>query len=121
MTRAQQKDDFSVDVEGLGRFVFGRRTQRDVFKIRGAYCQMTGHNWKDDGTVGDMEAWMYATLEVMTVSFPDGFSLESIDPLTGPEDDDRIQTVYMALRQKELSFRPQQKKGGEGTGEGAGQ
>src|SRR6185312_14260741 len=115
MARAAHKEDFTVDVEGIGTFKFGRRTQRDVYKIRGLYSKLTGDNWKEDGTVGDMEAWMYSMLEVMTVEFPDNFSLSKLDPLSDPENDDRLSLVYMALRQKELSFRAGAQK--EGSGE----
>lgn len=114
MARAAHKEDFTVEVDGIGQFKFGRRTQRDVYKVRGLYSKITGDNWKDDGTVGDMEAWMYSMLEVMTVEFPDGFSLDKLDPLTDPEDDDRLHRVYMALRQKELSFRTKPENKGTG-------
>jgi hypothetical protein len=120
MARAKGKEDFTLDVDNIGRFTFGRRRQADVYKIRGLYSQWTGGNWKDDGTVGDMEAYMHATLEVMTVEYPPGFTLQSIDPLTGPEDDDRIAAIYVALRNKELSFRQKPAEGSTGESAGTG-
>lgn len=106
MARAPHKEDFTIDVEGVGQFKFGRRQQKDQYKIRALYGRLTDNNWKEDGTVGDMEAWMHANLEILTVEFPPKFSLDALDPLTDPEEDDRMSRVYVALRQKELSFRP---------------
>lgn len=120
MARAAHKEDFTVDVEGVGQFKFGRRKQGDQYKIRSLYGKLTNNNWKEDGTVGDMEAWMHANLEILTVEFPSTFSLEKLDPLTDPEDDDRMSRVYVALRQKELSFRPQPAASVTGESAGAG-
>lgn len=120
MARPEHKEDFTVDVEGLGQFTFGRRKQVDQYKIRALYGRLTNNNWKEDGTVGDMEAWMHSNLEVLTVKFPTTFSLDKLDPLTDPEDDDRMSRVYVALRQKELSFRPQPAASGAGESSGAG-
>lgn len=119
MARASHKDDFTVTVEGLGDFIFGRRVKKDQYKIRGIYARMTGDNWKEDGTVGDMEAWMHANLEVLTVTSPETFSLDKLDPLIDSEDDDRLSKIYVALRQKELSFRPKPATPGAGAGEGS--
>jgi hypothetical protein len=121
MARASHKDDFTVTVEGVGDFRFGRRQQKDQYKIRGLYAKLSGDNWKEDGTVGDLEAWWHATLEVMIVQYPDGFSLEKLDPLVDPENDDRLGRIYLALRQRETSFRPQPTTGSTGAGEGTGQ
>lgn len=121
MTRAVHKDDFSIEVEGLGSFRFGRRTQRDQYKIRGLYGSLTGNNWTEDGKVVDLEAWMHANLEVLTVEFPPTFSLDKLDPLVDDEEDDRMSRVYLALRAKEASFRTKPDKGSAGAGPGAGQ
>lgn len=125
MTRAIHKDDFTVDVEHIGTFKFGRRVKKDQFKIRGIYSRLTGDNWKEDEesgqlVPGDMEAWMYVTLEVLTVEFPSNFSLESLDPLKDPEDDDRLGRIYLALRQKEASFRTPPPASSTATGSGTG-
>ena len=122
--RAPHKEDFVVEVEHVGKFRFGRRQKKDQFKIRGRYSELTGGNWKEDENgvqmANDMEAWMYCTLEVLTVENPQGFSLESLDPLKDDEEDDRIARVYLALRQKELSFRPQTAASGTADGPGTG-
>jgi len=121
--RSPHKEDFTIEVERIGTFTFGRRTKKDQFKIRGLYTQLTGGNWKEDEegnqVYGDMEALMYCTLEVLTVVNPPGFSLADLDPLKDP-DDDRLGRIFLALRQKEASFRAQPEKGGAGEGAGAG-
>jgi hypothetical protein len=120
MPRIAHSGDFNVDVEGVGRFTFGRRTQRDQYRIRGLYSQMTGNHWRDDGRVGDVEAWMHANIEVLTVQFPDGFSLEKLDPLLDAEDDNRLERIYNALRAKELSFRQKPAAGSANPSSGDG-
>lgn len=117
--RTAHSGDFAVDVEGIGRFTFGRRTQRDQYKIRGLYAQMTDAHWREDGSVGDYEAWMHANLEVLTVEFPPTFALDKLDPLVDDVKDDRISRIYNALREKELSFRPKPSVGVAGEGAGA--
>ena len=119
MPRVAHSGDFTLDVDGIGRFIFGRRTQRDQYRIRGLYAQMTGSHWREDGTVGDYEAWMHANIEVMTVEFPATFSLDKLDPLVDDtEKDDRLMRIYNALREKELSFRPKPADGGAKPGAG---
>lgn len=118
MPRTAHSGDFSIEVEGIGRFTFGRRTQRDQYRIRGLYAQMTGDNWRTDGRVGDGEAWMHANIEVLTVAFPPTFSLDGIDPLLDDENDDRISRIYHALREKEQSFRQKPAVGSTESGAG---
>lgn len=106
MARAAKESDFPVDVEGIGRFKFARRTQRDKYQIRSLYAQLTNDYYKEDGTAGDMEAWFHATLSVLTVEEPADFSVEKLDPLLDDVIGDKLMKVYSALREKELSFRP---------------
>lgn len=118
MARIKKEGDFTIDVDGMGRFTFGRRTQRDKYKIRGLYAEMTNANWLPDGSPGDMEAWFHANVEVLAVEFPDNFSLEKLDPLTDKESDERLMQIYLALREKELSFRPKPAPDSTGSSQG---
>src|SRR5207248_4244523 len=93
MTRAPLGSDFSLDVSGVGRFTFGRRTQKDKYLIRSQYSQLTNDYWKEDGQPGDMEAWMHATIAVLMVKAPDAFSLDNLDPLLDDETGKKIETV----------------------------
>lgn len=117
--RQAREGDFFLDVPDIGKFRFGRRTKRDQYKIRGIYAQMTENNFSPSGDVVDAEAWWHASLLVMTVLNPEGFSPDDIDPLTEPEEgDQRIHKVFLALREKELSFRPKPADGSADKGEG---
>ena len=118
MARQPGPGDFTVDVEGIGTFVFARRQQRDVYRIRGEYNKLTGGNYDDDGGFNDFPALAHATLAVLTVESPDGFSLDKLDPLTDDSCDEKILKVFAALREKELSFRPKRREGSEAAGEG---
>jgi len=98
--------DFTIEVDGVGTFIFGRRRQRDVYRIRGEYNRLTGGgNYDEDGNFADLPALAHATLSVLTVQAPDGFDLDELDPLT-EDSDAKLMKVFMALREKELSFRP---------------
>jgi hypothetical protein len=112
MPRTAAASDFQVDVEGLGTFTFGRRTQQDVFRIRGDYTRVTGANFDGDGNASDMPALAYATITVLLVEAPSGFKLEA-DPLLEDDWEVRLLRVFHALREKELSFRPQLREGSE--------
>lgn len=106
MARAAKESDFPIDVDGIGRFKFARRTQKDRYLIRTYYGQLTNDNWQEDGTVGDMEAFMHTTIHVLVVEQPEGFSIDNLDPLLDDDIQKKLEKIYMALRQKELSFRP---------------
>lgn len=112
------KADFTVDVEGIGTFTFGRRTQKDKYLIRSLYSKITNNYWivDDEGgsSVGDMEAWMHANIEVLAVAMPDGFSLEKLDPIQQDDTAKVIEKIFLALRAKEVSFRPQPQTGSTG-------
>lgn len=111
MSRTAKESDFPVDVEGMGRFKFARRTQKDKYQIRSLYAQLTDNNYSADGVAVDMEAWTHATISVLVVEEPESSAawpgLDKLDPLMDDDTADKLQKVFMALRQKELSFRPQ--------------
>lgn len=105
--RVANASDFVVDVEGIGRFKFARRTQKDKYLIRSLYSKLTNDFYREDGTAGDMEAWMHATIAVLVVEEPvETFSIEKLDPLVDDALGEKIEKIFMALRQQELSFRP---------------
>ena len=118
--RPEGAGDFTVEVDGIGTFTFGRRRQRDVYRIRGEYNRLTGGNYAEDGNFNDFPALAHATLAVLMVQAPEGFDLNDLDPLTDDDCDSKILKVFAALREKELSFRPRTRKGGEAQGEAAG-
>jgi hypothetical protein len=118
MTRQSAPGDFQLDVDNVGQFTFGRRSARDVFRIRGEYAQLTGGNYDADGYQRDVVALAYATLKVLTVVYPADFSLDKLDPLLSDSWEERLMMAFTALRTKELSFRPPSGEAGEAKGEG---
>ena len=117
--RNPNENDFSVDVEGIGRFMFARRTKEDVFKIRSRYAVLTESHYTADGSIADMGAYALVVLQTLMVSAPENFSLDSIDPLLDDNFEKKILGIYNPLRAKELSFRPKTAKGSEVEGQGA--
>lgn len=117
MARPAGKNDFPLDVEGVGMFVFGRRTLADEIKINVEYSRLTEAveptRWLDQ-----VATWL-ATLKVMTVRTPETFVIDDLDPL----DDEtyaKLLKVHMMLVAKERSFRLKPDQAGEAGGAGAG-
>lgn len=114
-TEVQQ---FPVEVEGIGVFMFARRTMRHEFKIQAEYSRLTEGV---DTPTANLEyiAGVFSTLRVLTVQAPDGWSLDALDPLE-QEDFEKVMLVHSALRAKEGSFRRKKAAGGAGAGQADG-
>lgn len=120
MARAPQLTDFIVNVDGVGRFVFAKRTMRDEISIQVEYAKML------DGVeptqwLSVVCGWL-SVLSVLTVRAPDGWSLDldDLDPMD-PEVYERLSKVHAALVEQERSFRPGPKPRGEAGGAAAAQ
>lgn len=114
MTRPAAPSDFPVEVEGIGNFVFGRRTGRDRFKIAAEYHRLT-EGLDVSNTDFGITAEAQTTVTVLLVDGPDEIkamldlgAAASLDP----EADAKLLRVFFALRAKELSFR---RPAGEGV------
>lgn len=118
--RSQGNNDFAVEVDGLGRFYFGRRTMQDMYRIRGEYSSMTSGNFDENGNAADFSAMGFITLKALMVSAPVGFDIDALDPLTDDTAEDKVVRVFVALRSKELSFRAQPKAAQQEAGQGSG-
>lgn len=112
MARQARETDYTVSIEGVGMFAFGRRTMRDEIAIQVEYARIidgvTPTDWL--ALVG---GWMSA-LRILTVRAPDGWDIDALDP-TDPETYSKLSRVYEALTEKERSFRQQPKPAGEGV------
>ena len=117
--RAQGNKDFAVEVEGIGRFFFGRRTMQDTFRIRGEYAALTSGNYDAEGNFGDLTALAFITLKTLMVSAPGDFTIDA-DPLLDDDAEERSFKVFMALREKEQSFRVAAKAAKSAIGASAG-
>jgi hypothetical protein len=113
MARVPQETDFTVKVDGVGTFTFGKRTMRDEIAIQVEFARLI------DGV--EPTSWLQAVcgwlsvLKVITVRAPDGWDLDEMDPL-----DDatyaRMNAVHSALIDKERSFRRGTKPASEAAG-----
>lgn len=108
--RLAQPTDYFEDVEGIGRFRFARRKMADEIQIQRVFSEYTGGI--------QPTAWLLtlgeylATLRVLTVEGPENWDLDNMDPL----DEDtynRIGRVFLALREREETFRAGGKPKGE--------
>ena len=120
MTRSAHATDFFIEVERLGRFHFARRRIGDMFKIRGRYHQITEGFYDEEGRMADLTALAFVTIQTLLVSGPEGFNIHNLDPLIDDDVDATLLAIWRALRDKELSFRPQPQETGEGTRAGTG-
>lgn len=111
--RAPRSTDFEVPVEGVGTFVFARRTLGDELAIQREYARIidgvTPTDW-----LATMAGWL-SVLRTITVRAPEGWDLDAMDPLD-PETYERLYKVFSALRAKEDSFR----QGNGGAGQAVG-
>lgn len=115
MNRKSLPNDFALNIEGIGTFVFGRRTMRDEIKMQVEYAKLI-----DGATPTDWLAsvcgWI-SCLTVMTVSSPDGWDIDLLDPMDN-ESYANLAKVYAALDKKEASFRAKPKGEDSRTGHG---
>lgn len=113
MPRTAKENDFTVKVDGVGTFTFGRRTMRDEITIQVEYARII------DGV--EPTAWLQAlggwlsVLRTLTVRAPDGWDLDAMDPLD-TETYARLNKVYEALVEQERSFRRGSKPASQGSG-----
>lgn len=114
--RQAKASDFTVDVEGIGVFTFGRRTMGDEIAIQVEYARIL------NGVVPT--AWLNAvggwisTLRVLTVRAPEGWDVDALDPLDA-QTYARLDRVHSALVEKERSFRSAVEPGSQRASEGA--
>ena len=121
MSRIASPADFFIDVPNIGRFNFARRQIGDVFRIRGRYNQLTEGFYDAEGRMADLVALAYVTIQTLLVSGPDGFDIDALDPLMDDDFDTKLLSIWRALRDKELSFRPQPKEVGQAARPRAGE
>lgn len=109
--------DFTVPVEGVGEFTFGKKGIRDQFAIEAEYSRLTEGMDIVTNFLWNI-ATAFANLKILTVKAPDGWDLETLDP----EDGDsyrKLMLVWGALRDKQATFRKKPEPVGESQGEGA--
>jgi hypothetical protein len=106
----------TLEVPGVGAFVFRRRVMADTFKVSAEYSRLT-EGVPNPSTWLDLFATAYATIKVLAAEVPAGWDMAAMDP----EDDEsykQIMGVFGALRAAEARFRLGH--GTESKGSGAG-
>lgn len=118
MSRIPQPTDYTVNVDGVGSFTFGRRTMRDEISIQVEFARLID-GVEPTAWLQVVGGWM-SSLKVLTVRAPEGWNVDELDPL-----DDatyaKLKRVHDALTAKEGSFRRKPEQSGEGSGAGKGQ
>lgn len=110
MSRTPAATDFFVDVEGIGNFSFARRMLRDEMRIAAEYSRITEGVETPTEWLQFVGTWV-STLKVLTVTAPDGWDIDAMDPLD-QETYANLRDVHAALREKEQSFRAGKKGAG---------
>ncbi len=113
--RRPSENDFAVPVEGLGTFTFARRRLKDEIAIQVERSKILGGTEFPTDFLWNLGAWL-STIRVLMVLAPNGWNPDELDPLE-PETFDEISRVFVALREKEDSFRRKPRKGSEEQGE----
>jgi hypothetical protein len=114
--RKRSNTDFTVTVDEVGQFVFGRRSMQDEIRIQVEYARLIDGVEPTDW-LATVSGWL-STFKVLMVSAPEGWDVDQMDPL----DDDtyrRLALVHSALRTSEDSFRGRTKQPEQAAGEGA--
>lgn len=114
----QLRKPLSVAVPGIGQFSFAHRTFRDEIKIQVETARLLDGE-SNVPKVLQQFALMFATLHVLTQKAPAGWDLDTLDPLDDTSYD-RLEGVFIALREAESNFRARLSGGSEGDSEGAG-
>jgi hypothetical protein len=93
---------FKVEVPGIGAFTFRQRTMRDQIRIEAEAGRILGGSTENAGL--EAIARTMATLGVLTVESPPGWSVDDMDPF----DDGAVESlmkVHGGLRDAERRFR----------------
>lgn len=114
-----QNRQHAVPVPGIGEFVFRHKTFKDAGLIGGQYYDFTGGVSAPEGSWLDLVATAYATLKVLTIKAPDGWSLDAMDP-ENPDDYRKLVEVLGALRAAEGRFRGGSGVAGQAGSQGTG-
>lgn len=114
--RSPADSDFFVEVPEVGTFRFARRTYGDRLKIRAEFLKLVRDVGEADPELATQAA-IVAAHKVLCVEAPPGWGdLAAVDMIAVPDADDRIYSIYLALKEKEDSFRRLASEGGEAAG-----
>lgn len=98
---------FHVNVDGVGKFTFRRRTYELGLEIESRVLKSVGNDFQAH-PVFVRAARKYQDLRVLTVDAPDGWDLTDMDPLD-QDQIDQVEKVWEAFREAEDTFREERK------------
>lgn len=113
MSRSSRPTDFRVSVDGVGDFVFAKRTMRDEIATQVEYARLI------DGVAPT--PWLetvcgaIADLKTLTVKAPEGWDIDALEP-HDPETYKNLLAAHRELINKERSFRPGAASADKATG-----
>lgn len=111
--RPPADSDFFIEVPELGTFRFARRTYGDRLKIRAEFLKLVRDAGETDPELATQAA-ILAAHKVLCVEAPAGWQdLAAVDMIAVPDADERIYSIYTALKEKEDSFRRPPSEGSE--------
>jgi hypothetical protein len=118
--RAPKDTDFNVELEGLGKFRFARRTFGDRIKIRGEVARLSRDFGDDLDAVA--EVTVVAVYKTLLVACPPGWEdIESIDLVSNPQAEEQAWQLFLKLQEAEETFRKGRDVAGKEGGQTAGQ
>jgi hypothetical protein len=117
--RKPKDTDFLVELEGVGKFRFARRTFGDRIKIRGEIARMSRDFGDDLDAVA--EVTVVAVYKTLMVACPPGWEdIEAIDLVDRPEAEDQAWQLFLKLQDAEARFRQERDEKREGGRQGDG-
>lgn len=116
-----KESDFFIEIDGVGRFRFSRKTYGAQIKIDAEISRILGPNMDlSDSTMG-LHAMLMGHYKALMVECPPGWeNLEELNLDEDPTLDQKILEVYFELRRKLDSFRKSTGNNPAGQGAGAG-
>ncbi|MFZ4538517.1 hypothetical protein [Propionivibrio sp.] len=115
--REPKDTDFLIDLEGVGKFRFARRTFNDRIKIRGEIAVMSRDFGDDLDTVA--EVTVLAVYKTLVVACPKGWEdLGGVDLVDRPEVEEQAWQLFMKLQDAESRFRQDRDEARQKDGQG---
>lgn len=115
----ESPNQFTLDVEDIGRFTFRKRTLMMQAAIECEYARLTEGLLLVTPYLEQL-AGSLADIRVLMVTGPKGWGVKDLDEMDAddPEVLPRLQKVWSALRDKQASFQKpaEPKEGGQGVG-----
>ena len=108
-------ETYVIDLEGVGQFEVFRLTQRQRLRVLTEQARLT-EGVEDLPESLLREAAITAAVKALVVKAPDGWDVDSIDPLDEDGSYSAMQRLYAAISEREQRFRGKTATQGAGPG-----